>query len=406
MAGKSAVSLIARRFLLSKSSDQFISFIAWVSVVGVALGVLSLTVVTSVINGFEGELAKVITGTNGDVILYTRSEPIANPRVIESKVKHLLPNLRAITASFVTEIMVSGPNGVAGAVVEGVDLTTLNQVTTIPQKIIRGKMPASENEVAMGYALAERLGAKVGSAIRLIAPAVSDGEGSSEPKVMQAVVVGLAKMGMYEYDSKFIYTPIASVQKFLQQPGKVTALKMKLAPYADSRKASGTLSSSFGYPFRAKDWGQLNKNLFYAIKLEKVVIAIILTIIVIVAAFNVVSTLMMMIHDKTKEISILKVMGFSKSQNFRLFCIVGVGIGAIGTTAGVLLGLVLNQILERTRWIELPPDIYYINFLPVVVRWEEVGITALAALVITFLAAIYPAYRVSIRSPMDGIRYE
>jgi lipoprotein-releasing system permease protein len=211
---------------------------------------------------------------------------------------------------------------------------------------------------------------------------------------------------MYEYDSKFLFMTLEGVQKFLDQPGRVTNFNIKLKPGEDSRAASDRLSKSFAYPFKAKDWGQLNKNLFYAIQLEKVVIAIILTVIVIVAAFNVVSTLMMMIHDKTREIAILKAMGFRPSQSFLLFCLIGVGIGAVGIVLGVAGGLGVGWFLATTQLIHLPEDIYYIGFLPVVVRWQEIGLIALIALLIAFLATLYPSWKVSRRSPLEGIRYE
>jgi len=409
--GSSAVLTLARRFLLSKTSDGFLSLITWVSVVGVALGVLALTIVTSVINGFEGELTRVITGMNGDVILYSRGEPITDPEAIEGKIRKAIPETRAITRSFYAELMASGPNGVSGGILEGIDGETIGSVTAIPERVVSGRLPLGPGEVTLGSALADKIGAKAGTEIRLITPFIGDGgnpDGSSgaTPKVTKARVVGVVKMGMYEYDSKFLFSTLSYVQSFLNQPGRVTTFKLRLKEGTDSRDASMRLGDSFGYPFRAKDWGQLNKNLFYAIKLEKVVIAIILTVIVIVAAFNVVSTLMMMIHDKSKEIAILKAMGFKPSQSFRLFCLIGTGIGAVGTVFGVALGLLGNWILERTHLVDLPADIYYIGFLPVVVRWKEVGLIALVALVISFLATVYPALQVSRRSPLEGLRYE
>lgn len=411
----SAVPTLARRFLLSKVSDGFLSFIAFVSVIGVALGVLALTVVTSVINGFEGELSRVITGMNGDIVLYSRGEPIADADAVEAKIRKVLPETRAITRSFVTELMVSGADGVAGAILEGVDQTTLGEVTAIPSRVTSGRLPDIEGEVALTSALAERLGAEIGSEVRLILPFSGEADqgkaGESEglsgtPKVVKAKVVGLVRMGMYEYDSKFIFVTLPAVQSFLNQGKKVTSFKIRLAPGANSQAGSERLTDNFGYPFRSKDWAQLNKNLFYAIKLEKAVIAIILTVIVIVAAFNVVSTLMMMIHDKGKEIAILKAMGFRPMQSFRLFCLIGVGMGAVGTAVGVFLGLGINWVLEKTHWIDLPADIYYIGFLPVVVRWAEVGVIAFLAILISFLAALYPGWQVSRRSPLEGLRYE
>ena len=237
------------------------------------------------------------------------------------------------------------------------------------------------------------------------------GEGEADPlggtpKVIKAQVVGIVSMGMYEYDSKFIFSTLPWVQSFLNQGKRVTSFNIKVTPGTDTHQASDRLAENFGYPFRAKDWAQLNKNLFYAIQLEKAVIAIILTVIVIVAAFNVVSTLMMMIHDKSKEIAILKAMGFRPAQSFKLFCLIGVGMGLVGTVFGVILGLGIDALLRKTHWIDLPADIYYIGFLPVVVQWREIGLIGVLALLVSFLATLYPGLQVSRRSPLDGLRYE
>lgn len=413
MARVSVVGLIARRFLLSKVSDRFLSFIAGISMVGVALGVLALTVVTSVINGFEGELIRVVTGMNGDVILYVRpGETVQNPMEIIRKVEKQVPELDAITSSFVAEMMIAGPQASQGMVLEGVDFATSDKVTQVNKKLESGRLPTQEGELAIGSYLAERIGAKVGSEVRLIAPFVGNENGGnaedsiSTPKVIPAHVVGIVHMGMHEFDSRFVFARLDFVQKVLEHPGEATAFKLKLNKNTNARTISNRLSESFGYPFRAKDWGQQNKNLLYAIQLEKIVIAIILTVIVIVAAFNVVSTLMMMIHDKTKEIAILKAMGFRKAQSFGLFSYVGMGIGVLGVGIGVAVGLGLCLILAKTQLIRLPADVYYISFLPVVVNIKEVMAIAGVALLVTFLATLYPAYQVTRRSPLEGLRYE
>jgi lipoprotein-releasing system permease protein len=385
-----------------------------VSVLGVLLGVVALVVVTSVINGFQGELVKVITGMNGHVILYSRGEAISEPSQVEAKIRQTVPEAIAITRSMITELMVSGSSGVAGAILEGVDLATVDRVTNLRGKITSGRLPQKSGEVAIGDSLASRIGAKVGAEIRVIVPfagvmideSTSDGTLSNIPKSVSAVVVGIVKMGMHQYDSKFVYTTLEAAQEILEQPDKVSSFKILLPQGVDSRKVSDRLSENFGYPFRAKDWGQLNKNIFYAIELEKVVIAIIMTIIVIVAAFNVVSTLMMMIYDKTKEIAILKAMGFKPTQSFGLFCLIGLGIGMVGTLGGLGLGLFLNWVLRTTRLIELPADVYYIGYLPVKENWVEIGMIVGVSMIITLLATFYPAYKVSTRSPLEGIRYE
>lgn len=443
MAGKSVIPLLAKRFLLSQQAEGFPSFVAWVSVTGVALGVLALTVVTSVVNGFEGELTRVITGTNGEVILYSRGDPVHEPDAIIARVKRTVPELQAISASFVSQLMISGPHGVAGAAMEGIDPVTIGFVTEIPQRISEGKIfseyrpaltgrpprevlshlenraadlakePQPRMEIVVGSALAERIGAKVGTDVQLIIPFAGESGPDeekpleeSQPRVMAATVSGIAHLGMYQYDSKMIFAPLEGVQKFLDRTDQVTTFRLRMHPGTNTREIADRLTENFGYPFRARDWSSLNKNLFSAIQHEKIVIAIILTAIVIVAAFNVVSTLMMLIHDKTKELSILKAMGLPASAGFKLFSMIGLGIGAVGTGLGVLLGLGMNEVLEKTHWIDLPPEVYYIGFLPVVVRWSEVLLIVGVTMGIIFIATLYPAIRVARRSPLDGIRYE
>jgi len=365
---------------------------------------MALTVVTSVINGFEGELARVITGTHGEVLLYSRGDPIQDQEAVETEIQKLVPETQAITASFIAEVMAVGASGTSGSVLQGIELDRIGKVTSIPQRVIQGRLPQGEAEVVVGSALAEKLGASVGHQIRLIVPFTENLD--SAPKAIEVRIVGIIRMGMYDYDSKFIYMTLPAVQSFLNQHHRVTNFNIKLTRGADPRQVSDRLSEVFSFPFRAKDWSQLNKNLFYAIRLEKVVIGIILTVIVVVAVFNVVSTLMMMIHDKSKEIAILKTMGFLPSQSFKLFCFIGLGIGIVGTAFGLAAGLGLGWILERTEWIRLPADIYYIGFLPVVIRWIEVGLIALVALLIAFLATLYPSWAVSRRAPLEGIRYD
>jgi len=401
---------LARRFLLSKASDGFLSLISWVSMAGVALGVCAIIVVTSVINGFEGELVRVITGMNGDVIFYSRGEPIQDAARIEQRIRVAAPEVQSVSSSFVSEMMVSGPAGVAGLVLEGSDLATLPAVSDLPQRLVSGRMPTGEGEVILGNALAQRIGAEVGQEVRLISPFLGDlEEGTSTggtPRVLVAQVVGLFKMGMHDYDSKFGIASLESVQKFLHQPERITSFKLRLQEGVSARGVSDRLSEQFGFPYRVKDWSQLNQNLFYAIQLEKAVISVILTVIILVAAFNVVSTLMMMIHDKSREIAILKAMGMSSIKSFSLFVWIGLGIGFAGTSMGSLAGLGISWFLDRTQLIQLPGDIYYISFLPVSFRWSEVMGIASGTMLICLLATLIPAFQVSRRPVLEGIRYE
>ena len=260
--------LLARKFLLSKRSDAFISLIAWVSVIGVALGVLALTVVTSVINGFEGELQRVITGMNGDLVLYTRAEPFTEVDRIEKKIRQILPYVKAISPSLVMEMMVAGRESVAGAVVEGVDWNRTAAVTQITRRFVSGvppvekplaspeagaggggAEPAPQIEVALGEALAVRIGARVGDGIRLVIPfSEGDLDSASSSKVVPARVTGIVKMGMFEYDSKFVFAPIGALRTVVGAPNQATSMKVRLVDGQRSREASDRLAESFGYP--------------------------------------------------------------------------------------------------------------------------------------------------------------
>jgi lipoprotein-releasing system permease protein len=301
--------------------------------------------------------------------------------------------------------MASGPDGVAGLILEGIEEKSATAVTDLPSKIRSGRMPRDAGEVLLTATVAEKLGVTAGSGLRIIIPSFGE-EGAGAPKVIDAKVSGIARMGLHEYDTKYAFGRLDWVQSVVGLPGKISTFKIKLKDGSTARDVSNKLTENFGYPFRAKDWSQLNRNLFYAIQLEKVVIAIILTVIIIVAAFNVVSTLMMMIRDKTKEMSILKAMGLRRSETFLLFVLIGLVIGLVGIGIGIGSGLALNVILDQTKLITLPADVYYIGFLPVSINWGEIGLIAIAALLIVLLATVYPSIRASTQSPMDGIRYE
>jgi lipoprotein-releasing system permease protein len=406
------VTILAKGFLLSKSSDGFLSLIAWVSIVGVALGVFSLTVVTSVVNGFQGELGDAVSGLNGDVVLYSMADPVADPAVISKKIMRAIPQAQAISVSLITELMAAGPKGTGGVVLEGIDPNAVGKATTLPKRIVRGHLPEKDGEIVLARVLAEKIGADVGSVIRLVIPQVASAgsEGNSRgmgvPKILEATVSGIASLGLYDYDSKYAFAKIGWAQSIFHLENRASTFKIKLPRGDDTRAASDRLTESFGYPFKAKDWTQLNKNLLYAIQLEKIVISIILLVIVIVAAFNVVSTLMMMIHDKSKEIAILKAMGLKPSQGFQIFAWIGLGIGMVGTAAGMGIGLFLNFLIDKTKLIKLPADIYYIDHLPVTMIWKEIALIGGIAVGIMLIATFYPAYRVSTQSPMKGIRYD
>ncbi len=403
---------IAIRFLLSKTRGNFLSFISGVSIVGVCIGVLALLVVTSVVNGFENELTHVISSTQGDVLFYTRANPIRDKESLERKIREFAPSVRAMTGSFISEVMFNGPNGVAGGALEGLDLDSFGSVISIEEKLTKGSaLPQNDGEIVVGSALAEKIGVQINDAVRVIIPFSgtedSEGSGYGSPRVQDFKVVGIVHLGMYDYDSKYAYASLHSVQTLVLNEPKdyITSFRMKLTDSNKAPEVAQELSQHFGFPYRIRDWSQLNKNLLYAIKLEKAVISILLTIIMIVAAFNVVSALLMMVYEKEKEIAILRVLGTRSRDQFYLFSFVASFFGLVGTVCGVILGLICVFILSQTHFIHLPAGVYRLEYLPVVIRWTEWFAIACLAFVVCFLSTVGPAARIARRSPVEGLKW-
>jgi lipoprotein-releasing system permease protein len=406
---------IATRFLASKSRGNFLSFITGVSIVGVAVGVLALLVVTSVVNGFETQLTQVIAGTQGDVLFFSRGAPIRDRVSLERKIREFTPNLQAITGSYVSEVMFNGPHGVAGGALEGLDPLTYSDVIQISDRLVEGgRMPERDSEIVLGKSLAERLGVQVGDSVRVVLPFTDIGEDGAygSPRVQDYELTGIVHLGMHQYDSKFAYAQLSSVQKLAFGEGNyedkrdwLTSFRIKLKEGANAPEAASELALHFGFPYKVKDWSALNKNLLYAIKVEKAVITVLLTAIMIVAAFNVVSALLMMVYEKEKEIAILRVLGVRRRDQFILFSWIGSFFGLAGTTVGVLMGLIATAILRKTKFIQLPAEVYHLEYLPVVIRWTEWSAIGLMAFVICFLSTVGPAARIARRSPVEGLKW-
>lgn len=401
---------IALRFLRSKSRGHFLSLVTFVSVLGVCIGVLALLLVTSVINGYEKELTSIISGTQGDVILFSRGSPVRDPENLELKLRQVSPELESGTASLVSQAMFSAGSGVAGGVLEGVDLERWGSVISIQERIKPGgALLRSGNEIMLGSSLAERIGAEVGGTIRVTLPftGTDDEGGYGSPRVQDFTVTAILHFGMHDYDSKYAFAPLAPTQEFVFGDSTkhwINTLRFRVKKNTEPYEVAQKLSPHFGFPYRVIDWSQLNKNLLYAVRLEKAVIAVLLTAIMIVAAFNIVSALLLLVYEKEREISILRVLGSRRMDQFWMFSFVGSFFGLIGTFLATGLGFVLVQILKRVKWISLPADIYHLEYLPIVIRWTEWCAIGAMAFLICFLATTGPALQLSKRSPLEGLR--
>lgn len=407
---------IARRFVFeapvgsSGRTRGFVSFIAAISMAGLALGVTALLVVTSVMNGFERELKSALTAFHGHIIFFSRGEPVSDPQLYMAEIPKAFPAVKAISPYVFAEVMLSSAKGVSGVVIEGIDRATIDGVSQVGRKLVAGRLPeapaagATGNpEVTLGAEIARKLHVGPGDSVVLTVPFAREREA---PLVRKLTVAGVVRLGMYDYDSKYALMEISQAQKLLGLDGKVNAFKILTKEPEESYRVTAALNDRYVYPMRARDWSSLNRNLFYAIRLEKAVIATILMAIVVVASFNIISTIMMMVHDKKRQISMLKALGWSRGQTFAVFLLIGASMSVLGTILGLGLGRALCGIVEWKSIVDLPADVYFLSRLPVEIRpWEWAAICGLA-IVLAIVSTLWPSYRVSRESPVEGLRYE
>lgn len=407
----SIVNTVARRFLTGRKSNAFLSFIALVSLFGVCLGVAALTVVMGVMEGFESQLRSIATGTHSHIVLRSAKQMIPNQVELEDRIRAIGGDQILALGPFIfSEVMLAKGPRVVGAMVEGIEEAGAKGTTDIEKHLVQGEMPQRGRgdelpTILLGGNIAETLGAKLGDSVNMISP-FFDKE-SLQPRSRKFKVGGIVSTGMYEYDSKYSLMHADEAREFFRIPAAaVSAIKIKTVDAAKSQELAQKLQKELGYPHRAHDWTELNRNLLYAVKLQKTVIFIVLTAIILVAAFNIMSTLMMMMSEKRKEMSILKAMGLSPRKSAGIFLRVGLLIGLSGAAAGLALGLSICLTLAKTRFIKLPSDVYFISFLPVDVRPGTLLLISACAVIVALGATLYPSYRIAVESPVEGLRYE
>ncbi len=404
---------IGRRYLRAKRQQAFISLITILSTTGIAVGVMALIVVIAVMSGFESDLKSRILGGQSHIVLMRHGGPFTEYRKILKDVEKI-DGVESATPVIYTQVMLRASSRVSGAVLRGIDpesagrvIKTLDKVSLHNPKAGMGE--STDNNVpgiVLGKELANNLGVSKGDTIYLISPRGMISPIGHLPAMKRFKLTGFFESGMYDYDGSFAYINIEQAQKILRMGNSVTGIEIRVDNMYKAREIAQKIVSDLGFPFWARDWMQMNQNLFTALKLEKTVMFIILTLIVLVAAFNIASTLIMMVMDKTRDIAILKAMGATNKSIKKIFVFKGMVIGTVGTTLGVILGFVLCTILKHYKIAELTGDIYYFTTkLPVRLEFFDVFIIVSAALVICFLATIYPARQASRLDPVEAIRY-
>ena len=410
---------VSYRYLKAKRKQTFISIITLISIGGVALGVTALIVVLAVMSGFENDLKNKILGLNAHVLVLSWDNAVEDYPRLEKQVEKV-PGVTGATPFILTQVLLSTPRQVTGAVLRGLEVDSARRVIILDRIIRTGSWKALEQEessgdlkdapgnpgIILGRELAKQLGLSLGDPLSVVSPLGEVTPVGRVPKSRSFRLVGTFESGMYEYDSTISFISLKEAQSFLGMPGQVTGLEVKTRDIYEAAEIAKDIKNTLGFPFWTKDWMRMNKNLFSALKLEKLVMFIILTLIILVAAFNIISSLIMVVMEKTKDIAILKSMGATATSILKIFVLEGLIIGVVGTILGLAGGISLCEILKRYQFIKLPSDVYYISSLPVLMKGMDILFVVAATLGITFIATLYPAWQASRLDPVEAIRYE
>ena len=423
---------VGLRYLKAKRKQTFISLITFISIGGIALGVMALIIVLAVMSGFGENLRDKILGTYSHILvnIYGKDGIENYPALIEEIKKE--EHVSGAAPFIINQVMLSYKGNVSGVVIRAIDPKLEQTVTDIEKNLINGKVEflelkdnavskstskkerSKQNGIIVGKELAEHLRASVDDVINVISPLGKMTPIGMTPRVKKFRIVGIFDSGMYEYDSTLAFISIKSGQKFFKMGDRVTGIEVKVEDIYLAKETAEKLQERLGFPYYTRDWMRMNKNLFSALKMEKIAMFIILTLIILVAAFNIISTLIMVVMEKSRDIAIFKSMGSTNWSILKIFSIEGLIIGLTGTALGVSGGFIIvpyiNEIVEfaeKVLSIDIfPSDVYYLDRLPAKINYFDMAIIAGASILISFLATLYPAWRASKLNPVEALRYE
>ena len=406
---------ISFRYLLSKKRDKSLSLNTFIAVSGITLGTAALIATLAVMTGFKEDLREKILGTNSHIVITDRlKDSISNYRELLQTVNRT-PHVVASTPFIYNQVLLSSDSNVHGVVLRGINSETEGSITDIRKNLIEGSLSdldgthpgdngAAVPSIIIGRELALKLGAFTGNKISVISPVGETGPFGLIPKMKRFQVVGIFDSGFYEYDSSLAYISIKSAQDFFKMGDTVSGIEVRVDDYFNAGEISKQIESAIGVSYSARDWMRLNKNLFSALQLEKGVMFIILVLIILVASFNIVGILTMMVVEKKSEIAILKAMGATRKSIVAIFMIEGMTIGLVGTMIGIPLGYLICQLIPVLY--TLPSDVYYISHIPVKMRGFDVLLVSLSAVTISFFATLYPSLQAGKLKPVEALRYE
>jgi lipoprotein-releasing system permease protein len=417
---------VGLRYLRAKRRNRTISLNTVVSIAGITLGVAALIGTVGIMTGFKEDIQAKILGTTAHIIVQDRMKDGMSDYDPVTQQVATVPGVVAATPFVLKQVLLTTQTGVQGIVIRGIDPQREGTVTELAKNLSTGQLadlsrpvkvkqppvddptgPAVETEkpgIILGKELALRLGVFVGDTVNVVSPVGPISAIGMVPKIRTFALVALFHSGMYEYDSSLAYIDLAEAQKFFNMGQTVTGIEIKVTDVFRAAETARSVEQSLGFAYGARDWMQMNRNLFSALKLEKTMMFLLLVLITIVASFNIVSTLTMIVTEKQKEIAILKAMGATRTSIRRIFMLNGLIIGLSGTAIGIPLGYAFLWLIQ-TFWT-FDPTVYYISRIPVHVQAMDVLLVAGSAIVISFAATVYPSLQAAKLEPVAALRYE